>query len=275
MSLDMTHDEVREALALEALGALDGTEREQVYAHLAGCEECRAELEALRESAALLAHTAPRRTLDAARSGRIRARLVARAADRDVVPVVAEAGVIPIARRPRPAFPARLAAAASLLIAVGLGAYALSLRGRVAGLEHETAALGRERVRLESALAEREQTLVSLSGPGVRVIDLASTQRREPSGRMFWNPAKRRYTFFAYNLPQAHAGREYQLWLITPGGPVAAPTFRVARNGVGKVEGGYDLPNEQIRAIAVTEEPAGGLPKPSGDVLIVGNAATE
>jgi anti-sigma-K factor RskA len=90
---------------------------------------------------------------------------------------------------------------------------------------------------------------------------------------MFWNPARRRYTFFAYNLPQVRPGREYQLWLITPAGPVAAPTFRPGPDGAGSIEGAYDLPNEQIRAIAVTEEPAGGLPKPTGEVLIVGNAA--
>ncbi|HEX8211158.1 MAG TPA: anti-sigma factor [Longimicrobium sp.] len=280
MSLDTEHENVQAALAAEALDALDGEEREALHAHLAGCAECRAELESLREAASLLAHTAPHVPLAPARSDRIRARLLARAAadvrgGEAAEPVVAapETRVIPIASRRRSALPAWLAAAASVLIAIGLGAYALSLRGRVSSLEQQTASLSRDRGRLESTLAEREATLAALAGPEVRVITLASTQERAPSGRMFWNPVRRRYTFFAYNLPQVRPGREYQLWLITPAGPVAAPTFRPGRDGAGSVEGAYDVPNEQIRAVAVTEEPAGGLPKPTGEVLIVGNAA--
>lgn len=280
MSLDLEHENVQAALAAEALDALDEEEREALHAHLAGCAECRAELESLREAASLLAHTVPRVPLDRARSDRIRARLLARAAadlrggEAAAPAIVApETRVIPIASRRSSALPAWLAAAASLLIAIGLGAYALSLRGQVSSLEQQTASLARERGRLESTLAERESTLAALAGPDVRVISLASTQQRAPSGRMFWNPARRRYTFFAYNLPQVRPGREYQLWLITPEGPVAAPTFRPGRDGVGSVEGAYDLPNDQIRAVAVTEEPAGGLPKPTGEVLIVGSAA--
>lgn len=280
MSLDMEHENVQAALAAEALDALDGAERDALHAHLAGCAECRAELESLRAAASLLAHTAPHVPLERARSDRVRSRLLARAAadvrgGEAAAPRIAapETRVIPIAARRRAALPAWLAAAASVLIAVGLGAYALSLRGRVSRLEQQTASLARDRGRLESALSEREATLAALAGPEVRVISLASTQQRAPSGRMFWNPARRSYTFYAYNLPQVRPGREYQLWLITPAGPVAAPTFRPGRDGVGSVEGDYDLPNEQIRAVAVTEEPAGGQPKPTGEVLIVGSAA--
>ncbi|CAA9303060.1 MAG: hypothetical protein AVDCRST_MAG68-623 [uncultured Gemmatimonadetes bacterium] len=259
MSLDMTHDDVQAALAAEALGALDGGERGRVHAHLATCPECRAELDALREAAALLAHTVPHRPLEPARSDRLRARLLARAAaDRQAAPQV-----ISLASRRRSPLPAWLAAAASLLLAVGLGVYASTLRGRVASLQDRNAALS-------STLERRESTLAALAGPEVRVVELASTQQREPAGRMFWNPHRRRYTFYAYNLPPVREGREYQLWLITPDGPVAAPTFRRGENGGGSVEGGYDIPNEQIRAFAVTDEPVGGLPKPTGEVVIAG-----
>jgi hypothetical protein len=253
MSPEMTHDDVQEALAAEALDALDGAERERVRAHLAGCADCRAELDALREAAALLAHAAPHVPLEPARSDRLRARLVARAAAERV---------IPLAPRRRSTLPAWLAAAASLLLAIGLGVYASTLRARLDSLRDRNASL-------ERTLAERESTLAALAGPEVRVIDLASTQQRAPTGRMFWNPHRRRYTFYAYNLPPVRAGREYQLWLITPDGPVAAPTFPT-RNGMGSVEGGYDVPNEQIRAFAVTDEPLGGLPKPTGEVVIAG-----
>lgn len=287
MSLDLSHDEVQAALAAEALDALDPGERERVSEHLAGCAECRAELDSLREAAAFLGHLAPPRPLDAARSGRMRARLLARAAaDRDPAPAAMEptrADVIQITRARGGRRMGWLAAAASIALLLGVGAYAGTLRGRVSALESRAADLREERERLaatvasrDSALAARESMLAALAGPGVRVIDLASTARRAPSGRMFWHAATHRWHFFAYNLPQVRPGREYQLWLITPSGPIGAGTFRPGREGTARVETVYDLPAESLRAVAVTEEPAGGLPSPSGAVLIAGNLpATE
>jgi hypothetical protein len=277
MSLDMTHEDVQAALAAEALGALDAPERERVREHLAGCPACRAELDGLREAAGMLAYAAPHAPLAPARSDRVRARLLARAAaDRGDAPAAAvpapePARVTPIASRRRSAAPAWWAAAASLLLALAAGGYAASLQWRVERMEDEVASRISSESRLRGELAQREAALAALAGPEVRVVELASTGRREPAGRMFWNPHRRSYTFYAYNLPPVRAGREYQLWLITPDGPVAAPAFARGRNGEGRVEGRYDTPNEQIRAFAVTDEPVGGLPKPTGQVVIAGN----
>jgi anti-sigma-K factor RskA len=87
---------------------------------------------------------------------------------------------------------------------------------------------------------------------------------------MFWDPATARWTFFAHNLPALRPDRDYQLWLITPAGPVSAGTFRPTPEGHATVQATYPLPRDQLRAVAVTEEPAGGLPKPSGTPLILG-----
>ncbi|MGI8565700.1 MAG: anti-sigma factor domain-containing protein [Pyrinomonadaceae bacterium] len=53
----MNHEEYKELLALEALGALDANERETLSAHLATCAECAAELRESRDAAAMLAYT--------------------------------------------------------------------------------------------------------------------------------------------------------------------------------------------------------------------------
>ncbi|HEX6041814.1 anti-sigma factor family protein, partial [Longimicrobium sp.] len=157
MTPETMHDEMRAALAAEALGALDGEERTLLHAHLAACEACRAELAELRASVGTLAYGAPPAALEPARSDRIRARLLARAAadrgaargddgiDRTVIapppPALAppsritltddETQVIPITAAPsrRPSRAPWLAAAASLVLLLLTGAYALSLRG--------------------------------------------------------------------------------------------------------------------------------------------------
>ena len=290
MSLEMTHDDVRAALAAEALGALDGEEAEAVRAHLAGCEECRRELESLRETAAALAYAAPQVPMDADRSARLRARLVARAAaDRGGASVTADAvppanrigglasgddepGVVPIsrARERRGMGGGWLAAAAAVLLLIAVGAYAARMKGRYEALSDQYASLDQERTQLVTAIAKRDSTVAALSGPGVQVIELASTQRRAPGGRMFWDPATARWTFFAHDLPALRADRDYQLWLITPAGPVSAGTFKPTPEGLATVQATYALPRDQLRAVAVTEEPAGGLPKPSGQPLILG-----
>jgi len=231
--------------------------------------------------------------MDSARSARLRARLVARAAAERgdapspaasparVVPApsadapsVPDPAVIPITRaRPRSTLPAWLAAAAAVVLLIGAGAYAARLRGRYEALQERYAAVDDERTRLIHGLARRDSTLAELSGPGVKVIELASTQQRAPSGRMFWNPATARWTFFAHSLPALRPNRDYQLWLITPAGPVSAGVFKPTPDGHASVEATYPLPRDQLRAIAVTEEPEGGLPAPSGTPLIAGVAS--
>jgi hypothetical protein len=81
-----------------------------------------------------------------------------------------------------------------------------------------------------------------------------------------------RIAFFPTNLPAAPAGRTYQLWLTREKDPaiVSAGTF----NGSAK-----DMPALQfsskpllsgIKSLAVTEEPAGGSPVPTGHKLMTG-----
>jgi anti-sigma-K factor RskA len=320
MTPETMHDEMRAALAAEALGALDGEERTLLHAHLAACAACRAELAELRAGAGVLAYASPAAPMDAARSGRVRARLLARAAaDRgssgagasarrpisvppsasaregddvtQVIPVAPEPLAVPVSPRAGDeaarvtsitAAPSRrrgtlvpwLAAAASLVLLLGAGAYALSLRGRVDALAGQVAAADRGRTELERALDEREATLAAVSAPAVRVIDMASAEKAEPGGRMFWDRRTDRWTFFAHNMPAVQAGREYQLWLITPGGrKLPAPTFRPGARGEAHVEATYALPADSLAAVAVTLEPTGGLPEPSGPVVIVGAMA--
>jgi hypothetical protein len=320
MTNAMIHEEFYDALAAEAVDALDGQERERLLEHLAGCASCSAELEALRAAAGLLAFSAPVRPMEPARSAALRARLLARAAedretttqiapapvagalpgdDTDVtlvgapapvppappppVPVAPpttfarrEPDVIPITSAPRRRAPLLpwLAAAASLVLLVGVGLYAASLRGRLQSAESRYAATERERFELERRVREREATLAAVTAPTSRVIELAAATPQAPSGRMFWDVSTNRWTFFAHHLPAVAQGREYQLWLITADQQkIPAGTFRPDAQGAAVFQATYALSPDSLAAVAVTEEPAGGLPQPSGPVVIVGAAA--
>jgi anti-sigma-K factor RskA len=330
MTNGMIHEELHDALAAEAVDALDGEERQRLLAHLDGCAACSAELESLRQSAALLAFAAPYRPMEPARSAALRSRLLTRAAedretatqvgpvspaaaasaeaplpgdDPDVTLVGApappaapapvappaasvppppitfqrrEPDVVPITSAPRRRAPLLpwLAAAASLVLLIGVGMYAASLRGRLATAEDRYQAAERERFQLERRLREREATLAAVTAPASRVIELAAARPRAPSGRMFWDVANNRWTFFAHNLPATREGREYQLWLITPDQRrIPAGTFRPDPRGGAVVQATYALPADSLGAIAVTEEPAGGVPQPTGAIVIAGAAS--
>jgi hypothetical protein len=302
------HEELYDALAAEAVDALDGEERERLLEHLAGCASCSAELESLRASAVLLAYSAPPAPMDPARSDRVRSRLLARAAeDREsvtqvapappaaalpgddtdvtlvgappVMPMRREPDVIPITSAParrRPPMLPWLAAAASLVLLIGVGMYAASLRGRLATVEERYRVAARERSELERRAEQSETLLAAVTAPASRVIELAAARPQAPSGRMFWDVAHNRWTFVAHNLPAVAEGREYQLWLITTDNVrIPAGTFRPDAGGGAVVQATYALAADSLGAVAVTEEPAGGLPQPSGAIIVAGAAAAE
>jgi anti-sigma-K factor RskA len=88
---------------------------------------------------------------------------------------------------------------------------------------------------------------------------------------MFWAQATNTWTLFAHNLPALASGRTYQLWLITRDNQrISAGTFAPNQSGDAAVSAQYPLAADALQMIAVTEEPAGGVPQPTGEVVIAG-----
>ena len=264
MTRPWTHEDVRAELGAYSLDALAPDEQAAIDAHLDTCEECRRELRAMREAAASLSSMAPMRIMDPARKAELRQRLVQRARKDapDVTP-------IRTARSTSRTVPWALAAAASIAFTV-----AMVQRGSVAKERDDVvAALAAESLRvtqLRDTLAERERMLLALAGPDVQVVDLVANNRR-PNARMFWARATNTWTMFARELPAPPAGRTYQLWLITRNGQrISAGTFAPDQAGNAVVSAQYPLAPGDLDTIAVTEEPAGGVPQPTGDIVIAG-----
>jgi hypothetical protein len=279
----VTHVETWEMLAELALEALSAEERERVMAHVSTCAECQRELASLQEAVGALAFAVPVEPLDASRCEPMRERLVARAAaDRGSEPEAsrsAAAGVMP--SRPTQASAARasrapgwMALAASLLVAAALGWYALSQRDEASRLARELTTAVNQRRQLESQVDSLRSAVGSVLGPAVRVVELASTGERRPGGRMFWDQATDTWTFVAHDLPSLRVGRTYQLWLIDAAQQrISAGTFAPQPNGRAFVKATYRLPPDSLAMIAVTEEPEGGVPQPTGAIVLAGAAS--
>jgi anti-sigma-K factor RskA len=256
------HDQIGDQAGAYALGALTVAERQSFEAHMATCDACAAEVRGFAQVAGLLAHLAPA----AEPATLVRARLLS-------------------AIRPRPRTLARdnvswIGLAASLALAVGLGIYAGQLRGRVTTLESRLreeilrADAGERQVAEVRRTALEAQTLAAvLAAPDLARIDLAG-QPAAPaaSARAFWSRS-RGLVFTASNLPAPPPGRAYQLWVLTAQpAPISAGMLRPDANG--RVSARFDTPPDLPTpvAMAVTLEPEGGVPAPTGDKYLVGLA---
>jgi anti-sigma-K factor RskA len=239
------------------LGALDPGERTEFEAHVALCAICAAEVRSLSPVVHALAQVvAPDDPSPA-----VRARLMSRV-------------------RPRVVLAPWLAAAAGIVVAAGLGLYATRLQGRVGTLEGQ---LRQAILRADSSerlvadanrtTAHLQNTVAVLAAPDLARVDLAG-QPAAPraSGRAFWSRS-RGLVFTASGLPPLPAGRTYQLWVLTAQpAPISAGLLKPDTGG--RFSDVFDTPLDlpQPTAMAVTIEPEGGVPAPTGDKYLVGLA---
>jgi anti-sigma-K factor RskA len=261
-----THDELRELTGAYVLGMLSDAERDRFEVHLSTCAACAREVQDLSVVAAALAHAVPQQ--DPPRE--LRARVLQQAVAGSQLPPIG-----PV-RRDVWGLPLWLAAAASIA-AVALGLYSLSLRERIGDLENRLreanarVAAAQADLQIANASAGRSTQLVAiLEAPDVRSIDLAG-QKAAPgaAGRAFWSPS-RGLVFTATNLPPLQAGRQYQLWVIPPGrNPVSAGLLELEADGrsLAFVDAATAA---AVGTVAVTVEPAGGVPQPTGDMALAG-----
>jgi anti-sigma-K factor RskA len=255
------HDALREQAALYAIGALTGPERFAFESHLAGCADCAADVAAFLPVGTVLAQVVPLHDPPQA----LRARVLAGARGQSAPP------------RAMRAFVPWLATAATFLLTVGLGLYVGQLQDRVRNLEVQLRdALvrvddGERRVAVAlRAAAAAEAPLAVLTAPDLQRIDLAG-QPPAPraSARVFWSRS-RGLVLTGSNLPPLPAGRVYQLWFVTAQAPISAGLLKPDDAGrlTAVLDTRADMPAPV--ALAVTIEPEGGRPAPTGDKYLVG-----
>lgn len=136
------------------------------------------------------------------------------------------------------------------------------------------AASTRELDHLREAVARQRGVIEVLASPGVRIEYLRHAMPGlETEGHVLWNERKKAWVFYAFGMPQPEQGKEYQVWFMTEKeGPVSAGVFMPDQSGTGQVLAAP--PSKlfgKITAVAVTLEPKGGLPKPSGAMYLRGS----
>lgn len=273
----MTHEDIHADLPSFALGALDPSERREIAHHLAsGCSDCQRELAIWQEVVGALALAEPE-----AAPPHLKPALLTRLYPR-------RARVI---RLPRSAL-VPLAAAALALLAVGIVREArwrtdldrertlvadlhTQMRTTQENLQRLTAELTAKEndvTALRAALAATQESLAVLQAPGLQLVQLREAPKAQPGeGHVLISRESGRALFYAFDLPAVPSDKAYELWWITEKqGPVNAGVFRPDQRGLGRVDTRVPSEAGALQAAAVTIEPARGVSKPTGPMVLLG-----
>ncbi len=231
------HEHWHDATAAYLLGALDEAERAAFEEHLAGCPACREEVDQLAPAAQALPMSVDPVDPPPALKARIMAEVEREASLLAAAGPEADRPAAPERRRRRlslrlPRLVPAAVAAALLVVGVAIGVGATQLDD---GPERTVAA--------------------QVSGaPGATI----SVELNGEEGRLL-----------ARGLPAPPSGRVYQVWLKRDGHapePTAA-LFMPSRDGAATASVPGTM--EGIDQVMITDEPDGGSPQPTGDLLAV------
>jgi anti-sigma-K factor RskA len=265
----MNHEDYKAMLPLLALSTLDSEEARALEQHLPACAECSAELDDWQATAAALAHTP--KPLEP--SPQVRERILAA--------VRAESGsaradnVIPIssaaaraARSPSRSLRFEQIAAAVIFFGLIIGLIVFWSQNRT--YRTEVARMSEQMKEMSSQLDQQRHALAFLTKPGMRMTELAGTEKAPAAHGMLAVDSKSgRAVFMAQGLPQAPAGKAYQLWFIAGSKPMPGRVFRTDAAGNAMMDEQLPAAALNAGAFAVTLEPQSGMPAPTGPMYLL------
>lgn len=244
----MQDPHVTDLIPAYALGALEPDELDRADRHLEDCAQCQALAREMMRVADELLLAAPPLSAPPATRERVLARVRALPASDETG--AAGGGPNRALGATRPLAPANPFARFWRLL-VG---------------EPEPGDLGDQEDELDRALRDL------LLDPECYVTAVAGTpEAPNASARLVASPRRPQGVLLANGLRAPGPGRVYQVWLLRDGQPVPNRLFTVDRRGrgvslvrMGRDAGGFDT-------VAVTPEPEGGSPGPTGPIVLAGS----
>ena len=256
-------DQFRELIEAYALGALDPQERASLEAHLAsGCSDCTKALDEARWLVSQLGYLAP----EAKPSDMLRGRLLQT--------VRAEARVAKSAKSSS-AIPFLMwgAVAALLLFTLYMSWETIRVKKSIDAANEQAKIEIAKQHELQEKFAIAQREAIILTDPRSVKIPLSAYQKDTPKMEAMWH-AKLGIVVSGLNVPTPSGTRTLQLWLIPKakdGKPIPSLTLRPDAEGkfVLLVANPPDA-MDATKALAITEEPAGGSQAPTTKPIWVG-----
>lgn len=257
------HPYREEDFELYALGVMEGEERAGIEKHIGMCVPCAGKLAMARGRVAVL--SLPAETV--APPANVKQRLMEK--------IHAEKTAQPAETPAQPAqeerIPAHWWTLAWATTAFALAAVAIIFWVKTNELKLEIQNLQSLAAHQNTVIERTHAIAALLTSPQTISVNLAPQPpaATEP-GRVFYN-AQLGALIYAGSLPQLESGKSYELWLIPPSGnPLPAGVFAPKPNGDVEVVLPKIPAGVSAKAFAVTIEPAGGAPSPTGEKVQVG-----
>ena len=287
----MVHEDYQELLSARALSSLAAEDERTLDSHLEGCDECRAELTAWEQTAALLALGD---SVSFAPSAKLREKILAsvrletsESTGEKQANSAASPGVTQSESRGESRDESRVLAfepphrtgffsgsirsygaiaAGVVITALLISLFVLWQQNRKA--QAELARSSAQMDEAKSQLARQREAMELLTSPGARMASLAGTSIAPAAHAMIAYDKKGHAMLMARGLPAAPKGMAYQLWFIVDSKPMPGKTLTVDETGNGVLTD--DLPREAMGSavFAITLEPAGGVPTPTGKMYL-------
>lgn len=247
---------VTDLIPAYALGALEVDEVDAVERHISGCAECAAELQRMRRvSETLLVAPAldPGAGAPPALRQRVLDRVRALQAGEQTAPRIPRASQPPATEPPAPAVRGR----------GGLGSRIRALFGQQAGdeaaLYHPTGDPELDRILLDLLL-----------DPNCAVVSAPGAAEPGAFARLVTTPTSKTGVLLTNGLKTPAPGKAYQIWLLRDGQPIPNALFTTDHHGRGASLVRASGPVLNFDTVAVTPEPAGGSPGPTGPIVLAG-----
>lgn len=156
------------------------------------------------------------------------------------------------------------AAAAFLICALLIGYGYISLNKEV-GIKEK-------RITELSGQVEQQQAMLEvLKAREIKLVVMNGLEADTTAfGKIIWSNDMSEGIFHIENLPAASNEKDYQLWAIADGKPISWGVFAVSQNNT-LLKLKEDQTPAGLQAFAVTLEPKGGVPQPTGPMYLLGN----
>jgi anti-sigma-K factor RskA len=271
----MTWEEVKEIAPLYVIGALDEKTAHEVEASLnSATPEQQRIVARWRDVAALLPQALPLQTP----SDHLRERLLNRIAEetqQTPIEIAVEESTLkemaaPAENKVLPFVQTRRAESKAvrwlLIAATALLAFnSAYLFKKNTDLAKERDKLSIERNSLSEELAGWRREVDDFVSPKTRVIAMVGDETPQANAKVVWDTKAQRWAIYIFDLPAPPSDKEYQLWYVTQNAKISAAVFRTDDNGRTVLK--LTLPPDALAglaATAVTLEPRGGSPQPTG-----------
>jgi hypothetical protein len=168
---------------------------------------------------------------------------------------------------------------AAIVMLVGFSLYVSSLFRTIESQNGYIATQQGQITKLVDEIEKKDAILKVLASRRIEIVGMEGLVVNPVGyGSIIWDPDKKVAILHVSNLPPVPKGKEYQLWVIKDQKPVSAGVFAV--NDARESESYFQIrpldvaARKDVDAFAVTLEPKGGVPQPTGEMYLLGKSSS-